>query len=104
MTRRIIIEPEAEAEIVEAATWYESKQEGLALEFLDEVEAHIRQLPRRKLRPERTFPGLGLLVCDVGRWPYRFIIDETGDARYVIAFAHSRRQPGYWRTRRRPTP
>jgi hypothetical protein len=41
MTRRLVLEPEAEAEIAEAAEWYESRARGVGPEFLRAVEVTL---------------------------------------------------------------
>ena len=42
MSMEIRLRPEAEQDLVEAATWYEANQQGLGAQFLDEVEATLR--------------------------------------------------------------
>ncbi len=37
MSRRLIVRPEAEADITEAAVWYESREPGLGLEVTYEI-------------------------------------------------------------------
>jgi hypothetical protein len=41
MNRRLIIRQEAEADLTDAAVWYDSREPGLGLELISEV---IRQL------------------------------------------------------------
>jgi hypothetical protein len=41
MTRRLIVRPEAESDITEAALWYESRESGLGLELIAEIRAAI---------------------------------------------------------------
>jgi hypothetical protein len=41
MIRRLIIRPEAEADLMAAALWYENRQSGLGEEFLAEARAAI---------------------------------------------------------------
>jgi hypothetical protein len=97
---RVVVEPEADAEILEATEWYEKRQEALGLRFLSDLDDALNMLPRRKLKPDRDLGSEGFLTCDVGApWPYRFIIIESADTRHAIALAHLRREPGYWRER-----
>ncbi|MGA2243003.1 MAG: hypothetical protein ABSH11_13340 [Verrucomicrobiota bacterium] len=37
MNWRVVIRPEVEQDVVEAAIWYESRQPGLGVEFVEEV-------------------------------------------------------------------
>lgn len=41
--KRVNVQPEAEAEVREAASWYESQRPGLGLEFLLELDAAIER-------------------------------------------------------------
>lgn len=41
MTGEVRLRPEAEQDLVEAATWYEGNQPGLGQQFLDEVEVTL---------------------------------------------------------------
>jgi plasmid stabilization system protein ParE len=41
MNPRLIVRPEAEADIAEAAVWYESREPGLGLNLLSEVRSAI---------------------------------------------------------------
>ena len=92
---------EAWSEVVEAATWYEGRIEGLGDSLYAETDHALERIavgpdvgapwhhPRveREVRriPLRSFPYTLYYVVDPGV--------------VVVAFAHDRRRPGYW-TRR----
>ena len=95
-------EPEAAAELEEAAIWYEGKREGLGFEFLDAVDSALEFVTRftqagspvplvPKDLPARSVPVRG--------FPFRVVYLEISDAIRILAFAHDRRRPGYWTTR-----
>jgi plasmid stabilization system protein ParE len=44
MSHRLNIRPEAEADVVEAALWYEQQNLGLGEEFVTEVDQAIRRI------------------------------------------------------------
>jgi plasmid stabilization system protein ParE len=44
ITHRLLIRPEAEADLTDAYRWYENKDEGLGAEFLRSVEASLAAL------------------------------------------------------------
>lgn len=102
MTRRVRFAPEAEAELKNAARWYERRNAGLGLTFLeavDEVAGQILQWPQAgtiipSVKAERTARRRR-----VRRFPYHVVWVVTGDEIYVAAVAHNRRQPGYWSER-----
>jgi plasmid stabilization system protein ParE len=95
---RISIHDAAEAELTEAASFYESRTAGPGRAFLDEFE---KSLARISSDPE-AFPAIGQDVrrLIVRRFPYSvFFAVESEDFIRVLAVAHQKRRPGYWRNR-----
>jgi len=43
MAHRLIIRPEAEADIADAAVWYDDQQSGLGNEFIDQVQVSLNR-------------------------------------------------------------
>ena len=69
MNRRLIVRPEAEADITDAAVWYDSRERGLGLELISEVHSaivralrnpesftHVRRNPTVRRVLTRRFP------------------------------------------------
>ena len=78
--------PLAEEELIEQASFYDNRVPGLGAIFLDEIEAIAATQGTRGL-PLRRFP--------------HSLIYAAEDARiWVLAVAHQKRKPGYWRQRR----
>jgi toxin ParE1/3/4 len=93
-----VFHPDAAAELEEAAMYYEANRTGLGKAFADEVEhtlSLIRQFPEAGISdgPDRR-------RAIVARFPYSLIYRQTPSAIVVIAVAHQRRRPGYWRRRK----
>lgn len=71
---------------------------GLGKSFAAEVESTISLI--------RQFPEAGVLVGTtqrrvvVARFPYSVVYRQYPDLVVVVAVAHQRRRPGYWRRRR----
>jgi hypothetical protein len=87
----------AEAELVEAAEYYDKQQPGLGRIFLDAVtrsEAAIRQNPERLAFYERPIRG-----CRVLPFPYRLLFRELSDRIQIICVMHLSRRPSYWKDR-----
>jgi plasmid stabilization system protein ParE len=90
--------PEADAELEEAALFYESRLAGLGKSFAAEVERTIALV--------REFPEAGSQVGTrrrrvlVARFPYSIVYRQDPDAIVIVAVAHQRRRPGYWRRRK----
>lgn len=90
---------EANREITEAATWYESRQTGLSDKFLDEIDGvlvRIRRHPESFTVIPDTSPKLAIRRALLSRFPYALIFLELEKEIRVIAAAHLKRRPTYW--------
>ncbi|MFS2140018.1 type II toxin-antitoxin system RelE/ParE family toxin [Duganella sp. Dugasp56] len=94
-----VIVPAALAELQDAADYYASKGgSGLAHTFVDEFERVVNLV--------LSNPQLGAVFRGdrrryfLSRFPYSVIYQVTTDELRIIAIAHQRRRPGYWRGRR----
>ena len=88
---------EAEIELLEAVAYYEDKSPGLGLDFETEIERSIqviRDLPEWwPLREDGTRRYL------IRRFPYLVIYTFLNNQIWIIAIAHCKRRPGYWKGR-----
>jgi toxin ParE1/3/4 len=95
--RTLVTRPEAEAEITEAAEWYDDQRPGLGDEFLAAVrDAAVRavEAPARYRRVERDLRWVLL-----HRFPYALIFRESATELVVFGCVHLRRDPATWRSR-----
>ena len=102
MTPPFRTEPEASAELDEAATWYEQRRDGLGIEFLQAVDNTlelISRFPHAGAVVPGVPPDLPVRRVPVRRFPFHVIYLEMPDAIRILAFAHDRRSPGYWQSR-----
>ena len=102
MRPRVRFEEEADAEYRLAGRYYEERREHLGIEFLDAVDAtidHIFELPRAGTLVPGLPAGLPVRRRAVARFPYHVIYLETSAAIRILAVAHDRRKPDYWRDR-----
>ncbi len=91
------IHPAALEEAEAATKWYRLRSMRAAEMFLDTLERAIERIgdhPRQF--PEYAF-GTRRMVLQ--RFPYLLVFRETAAGVEVIAVAHGRRRPGYWRER-----
>ncbi len=96
----VVLEPDANAELNAAAVAYAREDEGRALRFLRAVSARLATLERTPYLGAPR-PGLeGVRRVAVARFPYWviYVVGEN-DMVNVLAVAHMKRRPGYWRTR-----
>jgi toxin ParE1/3/4 len=102
MNRTFRTEPEASAELEQAALWYERQRPGLGVEFLEAIDA---ALDRITCWPQaaRRVPGISKDVparkAPVIGFPYHVAYLEMSDTIRILAFAHDSREPGYWHSR-----
>jgi len=99
MSRRLIIRPEAEADLTDGTAWYESRESGLGLEFLEEAHSGIA---RALENPEsftrvRRIPTVRRVL--IRRFPYRVFFIVRPDAIVVFAVIHAARHDRVWKYR-----
>ncbi len=104
MKRPVRLEAEAEDELDASAAWYERQRPGLGQDFIDEVAAALTRVGEAP-QTFNLIPGvpqaLGIRRAGVHRFPYAVLFFEQPDVVRVLAVAHQRRRPGYWRARLR---
>ncbi|MEK7270211.1 MAG: type II toxin-antitoxin system RelE/ParE family toxin [Planctomycetota bacterium] len=99
MTERLHVLPEAEAEALATAEWYEIRRPGLGVEFMleaDEAIERIRRSPEAYPLWRRGHPYRKLAMR---RFPFIVFFHLPGGTAEVVAFAHAKRKPGYWLSR-----
>lgn len=95
--KRITFHEEAEAEVIEAACYYEERSLGLGHSFLTKVKDAVNDI--------QANPDACQLVGDevrrnlVQRFPYSVLYAIEKDRIRVMAVAHHKRRPEYWRYR-----
>ncbi|HSW00652.1 MAG TPA: type II toxin-antitoxin system RelE/ParE family toxin [Sedimentisphaerales bacterium] len=93
----ITFHPDAEVEITDAARYYEDRSPGLGSELLGEVERALVLISRN---PEAwTRIGRRVRSRSLWRFPYKMIYAVGPDRIRILAFAHQKRRPFYWRGR-----
>lgn len=97
MTRRLIVRPEAEAEIAEAFDWYEDRVPGLGSDFLLCVDAVFQSV----LRDPQQFPRVYRVVrrALTRRFPYEVFFVEDDERIVVLSVFHAKRNPKRWQER-----
>jgi toxin ParE1/3/4 len=92
----------AATEAAEAAAWYEPHRAGLGADFREELKAAL-DLLRQEPQPGRPWPGhlgqRGVKRIAMKRFPFFLVFVNAESASVVLAVAHHRRRPGYWRDR-----
>jgi plasmid stabilization system protein ParE len=88
---RLIVRPEAEADLLQAFSWYEDQQPGLGRAFMDEVSRCLNAIEHRPLSfavvnaPSRR--------AMTRRFPYALFFVVGQEAISVVAAFHMARNP-----------
>jgi len=83
--------------LIADALYYESSRKGLGREFRNEVEAAIDRIQEFPLAWQKLNDKVRRRP--VRRFPYFVIYIVEDDDLIIVAVAHMKRKPGYWRSR-----
>jgi len=90
-------DPDAALELLDQAAYLEAQRDGLGRRFLAEVkesEALIAQFPLSSVEVEE-----GIRKRVLPTFQYSLLYHVDADGALILAVAHHKRSPGYWRTR-----
>lgn len=101
MSWRVVVRDEAGDDIVQAADWHDSEQEGLGSEFIAEVMGVLDSLAVNPLLHPRRHPLKNIRWQYPDRFPYRVIYEVVDGERIVIVAAviHAARDERVWQER-----
>ena len=93
----IRVHPEAQFEAEAAVEWYGQRSPHAAGRLVVELRAALERI---QLAPNQ-FPKFAVDArrMVLGRFPYVVVFRETSTEIEIVAVAHGRRRPGYWRER-----
>ncbi len=92
----VVVVPAAELDIVDAFLWYQGRNAQAADAFRAAVFDTIDQIGAAPLsRPEDGDHNRHRVLR---RFPYSVIYELLGDTVTILAVAHHRRKPNYWRS------
>ena len=94
---QVIYHSEAEAELIEAAEFYESRLRGLGVDFLTTVDSAVSVI---QTHPER-FPVVegDIRRCRLSRFPYCIYYRREDESVRILVVKHHSRHPNYWKGR-----
>jgi plasmid stabilization system protein ParE len=96
-TPPFIVRPAAEADIEEAALWYELRSLGLGADFLRAVDACFEQIRRRPESFQQVYKSARR--ARIRRFSYVAYFVSTGTGIQIVACMHAKRDPRIWRRR-----
>jgi toxin ParE1/3/4 len=104
-TKRWRIEPVALKELHAIATRYGRVRRELAFAFLGAFEAaYATARENPQIGTAEQIHGRAVRRVHLDHFPHAIVFAEIADAYLVIAIAHGRRRPSYWRSRMRVLP
>ncbi len=98
-SRNVVIEPDADVDIAEAALWYEDQREGLGGAFLAQVGRILERIAERPLQ----FPEVeaGTRRALLHQFPYGVYFLPRSDRISVHSVLHLHRRPDTWKQRQK---
>jgi plasmid stabilization system protein ParE len=94
---RLVIRPEADEEVREAALWYESRERGLGHEFLRAFRAATAVLRRNPLLYQVVVEQARRVL--LRRFPYCVFYEVHGSEVVILACLRESRDPEEWERR-----
>jgi plasmid stabilization system protein ParE len=94
---KLVVQPAAEADIVDAAVWYDTQARVIREKFLSSLYATLDVIERHP-RQYQTFHGQVRRVIVRG-FPYVLLYIAGDDAVNVLACFHTSRDPKRWQDR-----
>lgn len=94
--------PEAAAEFDTAVRWYEAQEPGVGFALIERAqEARRAIITWPNAAPIFTTTNNGTVIRSRGirGYPYRIVYVTQPGALVILAYAHRRREPGYWLAR-----
>jgi len=98
VTPRLVLRPQAEAELLEARDWYEEQRPGLGGAFAAEVDMVLARIVHAPLAYPRVQGETRRAL--VRRFPYAIYFHAVAAEIVVLGVIHGRRHPRHWQSRR----
>ena len=95
--RSVEFHPEAQAELISAARFFEGQTVNLGLKFIRTIQRASQGIPAFPNRGRRFGGHLRRLL--VPGFPYGLLYRVEPDRIFILAVMHLHRRPGYWRSR-----
>ncbi|MBM4277995.1 MAG: type II toxin-antitoxin system RelE/ParE family toxin [Deltaproteobacteria bacterium] len=95
--RQIDVHPEAVAEARAAAQWYRERSALAADAFLAELDRAVERITENPEMYPRYVRGTRRYLLQ--RFPFYLVYREVSGKLELVAIAHGRRKPGYWKRR-----
>ena len=97
MSKAFRFDPEARRDLRESAMWYRERSPQAAADFRAAVSRAILSIAQA---PQRCPVHLyGTRRCVLHDFPFSIVYLDDPDSVTIVAVAHHKRRPGYWKER-----
>lgn len=96
-SKDVELHPEAVAEARASFEWYLRRNESAASGFMAELDRAVDLISQHPERWPRFLAGTRRYL--LRRFPFSVVYREFENHVQIVAIAHGRRKPGYWRDR-----
>lgn len=100
MTRRIRTAGPASEELKDAVGWYEVRRGGLGAEFFDAVGHTLNLIEAHPEAGAAAYGDPDMRRVLIPRFPYQVVYRLRPTEIVILAFAHLKRRPEFWKHRR----
>ena len=91
------LHPLAWQEIEGGDNWYRQRSPQASTDFVAEVFSAIESICQAPDRWPKHFCGTRRIILD--RFPFSIVYLDAAEVVNIVAVAHSKRKPGYWKRR-----
>jgi plasmid stabilization system protein ParE len=101
MSWRVVVRSQVQDDVMQAAAWYEARQQGLGIEFREAVIQVFDSLADNPLLNCRRHPRKNIRWRYPVRFPYRVIYEVLEEEKTVViaAVLHAARHDRHWKHR-----
>jgi plasmid stabilization system protein ParE len=97
---KLLLRPEAKADVAEAVRWYEEQRPGLGQELRQKLRTCLGLLEQNPLLHAQIFEEIRRAPLE--RFPYSVFYLVQGSTIEVVAILHNARNPAVWQGRGTP--
>lgn len=101
MKWKLLVRPEAVSDVSEAASWYDSKREGLGDEFTEAVISTLNEIEADPLIERKRHPTKDVRWRIPIRFPYRVVYQALPEDQTIVVacLLHAARHDRNWKKR-----
>jgi plasmid stabilization system protein ParE len=96
---KVVILPLAKQDIIDAAVWYNSKQNGLGKRFTQQIRAKVRFIRENPTAYAVRYNNVRCSILDIFPFMIHYSFDEPNETIIISAIFHTALNPDKWNKR-----